>query len=635
MTNDFPTVYFELSIVEGETSTQVGIVEADNLNDVKTVLEKLQSDERINLVTLTLPDDVVWELSREGGIAFASEAIKEGRTYHVYLIGAVDDDRTLIKTTDDLSDVVYEIRAQGYDISVSIEDTEGNILDNLNIEPFILSDNVDFPELPVNQKVDFKEQRPATRAFKEGDKTHDPVAVEREAYENIDAILDAASRIIDKLTNDERRLQDLRNKQRRPVGEDEGSPWIRTLGASHNHASLTGDGQRSIGREDGVWRQQFDYEGRVIRTGTPVQRLSGGGHTKEEISMYIERKRGGGVPFDLMLPRSGFWVRFRPPRLQDFVTLQYRLGQLKINVGNMTKGLAFSNMSQTIKSTVFDFCLEFVTAATCDYRTPTDLKEKVELIDQDLFFWGLACTVYPRGFPYSHACVADPEKCQHVVKEVLNLQNLLWMDMSSLSPKQQKMLAQRNWDKPTTDEELTEYREDHRRGNKRMVWFSHGIGLELKVPSVYDYEVAGHAWIESLKEMTSSAYNEPPSGSSRSSYIETLAMASTARQYAHWVNGVYEQQDDGSEPICLGEDRDLIESILTTTFSGPEDVETFFAEVGKFIDDCMIGIIAVPSFNCPSCDTPVAEKFHERFPHLVALDVMSTFFTLHNRKLKD
>lgn len=634
MESNFPTVHFELITVIDGVSKQDSIVEVSDFDGLNTVYDKILGNEAITLVTLTLPDDVIWELGREEAFSFLVESLKSGRTYHVYLTDDMGEG-TLQRHTTDFSEVVSDIRLYGSDVVVSITDTEGTELDNLDTTPFIQAVTHGIPELPVNKAVDFQEQRPTTREFGEKDKQHDPLAIQRESFENTDAVLNALSSLIDKLSDDEKRLQNLRDKQRRPVSDEEGSPWLRSLGHSQEHASIVGDGQRSLGRDEGIWRQQFAHEGRVVRTGTPVQKMNSGGHSRAEIAMYIERKRGGGVPFDLMLPRSGFWVRFRPPQLQDFVNLQYRLSQIKINVGNVTKGLAFSNMSQTLKSVVFDFCLEFVTASTCDYRTPTDLKEKVELVDQDLFFWGLACTIYPRGFPYSHSCVADPENCRHVVKEVLNLNNLLWLDMSSLSAKQQKMLAVRNWDKPTSDDELREYREDHRHGNKRIVWFSDGIGLELRVPSVYDYEVAGQSWIESLKEMTSSAYNEPPHGNSRSGYIETLAMASTACQYSHWVNGIYEQNDEGSEPICLGEDRDLIESILTTTFSTADDVETFFTEVSKFIDDCMIGVIAVPSYNCPSCDTPVANKFHERFPHLVALDVMSTFFTLHNRKLKD
>jgi len=628
MMQDQNIVYFELFEVDDYERRQISIEEASSVSELDDILQKVNETDEVGLVVVTLPDDTVWEMGREEVIVFMTEA-KENATWRV-----LDKDGKKLFDNNDFSKVVEYIYQGGDVDQVSRFDNDGNATP-VDITVFAKKTDIDFPELPVNKPMDFHEQRPATRPFKEGDEEESPVAIEREAYQNLEAILDAAQGIIERLTRDEKRIQDIRKKQRRPVGKDDGSPWLRTIADSHEHAALTGDGQRSLGREDAEWRQQYQHEGKTVRTGSPIQRMVPGSHSKDEIAMYIERKRGGGVPFDVMLPFSGFWVRFRPPKLADWVELQYELGQLKLSVGSMTKGLAFSNMSQTLKTTVFDWCIKFLTGATCEWNTPTDIKEKVALVDQDLFFWGVACTVYPRGFPYTHACVADPEKCQHEVKETLNLNNLIWYDMSSLSEKQRRMLAQRNWDRPSTNEELETYRSEHRRGIERTVWFDDGIGLKLRVPSVYEYELAGYAWIDSLKEMTNKAYNEPPHGSSRARYIEELALATSAQQYAHWVSAIYEQSEDSSEPIELSSDRELIESVLSTTFSDSENVETFFEHVGKFIDDCMLGIIAVPSFNCPSCDTPVAKKFNSRFPHLVALDMMKVFFTLHSRKLRD
>lgn len=592
----------------------------------------------LSTVVMTFEDDSLLTLNIAAFQVMATHCLNPSRYYELQSESEYDEGWDTRKGSDDFVAIVtayQKARGTVRVIETIMPKEEGNAPTVIDMSVFDTPLDDTPLDLPYNRHVDFEEVRATTRAPDEKDDMVDPVTIMRECFSNLQRLVEHNRHIVDDLADTERELRTLRNRQRREMGPNEGSEWFRAVDEADEHAGVIGFGEDLIGRDAAKWRQQFEADGRTVRTGSPRQRLSGGNHSKEEIAMYIDRRRGHGAPFDVLLPRSGFWLRFKPPRLEDFLTLQYQLSQLKINIGNVTKGLAFSNISQTLRSTVLDFCLQFVSDATCVYRTPTDLKEKIDLGDLDIVMWGLICTVYPRGFPYRHACMADPAKCQHVVKEILNIQNLFWMDESSFTKKQRYFLAKRPWDRPHTDEELAKYREDHVRGRSRIVWFEGGIGLEFKMPNTYEYELSGHAWINGLIEMTNSAYNEPVTGKSRMSYIDTLAMATTGRQYAHMVTAVYEQVDEDSEPVLLGDDRELINAVMSTNFTSSEDFDKLFDAVKELIDDALIGVIAVPSFNCPSCDSPVAKHFHQRYPHLVALDVLSVFFTLHSRKLKN
>ncbi|MFO5452868.1 hypothetical protein ACLBO7_30385, partial [Klebsiella pneumoniae] len=57
-------------------------------------------------------------------------------------------------------------------------------------------------------------------------------------------------------------------------------------------------------------------------------------------------------------------------------------------------------------------------------------------------------------------------------------------------------------------------------------------------------------------------------------------------------------------------------------------LDGFINAVSNFIDSQLIGMIAITSWNCPVCESPAATKFKERFPHLIPLDMLSTFFPL-------
>ena len=57
-------------------------------------------------------------------------------------------------------------------------------------------------------------------------------------------------------------------------------------------------------------------------------------------------------------------------------------------------------------------------------------------------------------------------------------------------------------------------------------------------------------------------------------------------------------------------------------------MEWFDKQIKDYIRDSTVGLVAIPSWNCPKCNSPQATKFHERFDHLINLDMILVFFTL-------
>lgn len=474
----------------------------------------------------------------------------------------------------------------------------------------------------------FEETLKTTAALEQLPALVETLPLFREAYSRVNQILEQFSEQLEKLREREDELYTKLRNQGKPLTDEDGSAWFRTVMAALNHAQINQTGEKSLERDGSLWQQVVDCDGRGLRPGQPRQRLSGTKHSPEEMTTYLASRAKVGTVFDVPLYHSGLWLRLKTPSLAALTGLQYQLNQIKVTLGRESKGLAFSNASQTLTSAAVDFALQYVIDANTHYSTPSDLKEKIDIRDVPILLWGLAVTLYPKGFPYAHPCVANPETCQHITRETLNLNYLLWTDTVSLTQSQKRLMARR-FEKISEDERKG-YLNDHMRGAPRLVWFG-DIGLTLKSPTVQEYEDAGRAWINGIIEMTQGAFNEPPHGSNRDQYISRLGLATTARQYAHWVASIHERDEDGQEEM-VSDNPEVINETLNHVFSSDEYVEDFFTEINAFIDDGLISMVAIPSFNCPQCSAPASSTFHERFDHLVPLDVLSTFFTLVSRK---
>lgn len=482
---------------------------------------------------------------------------------------------------------------------------------------------------PNQAKHHFTEEFPSTTPLAEGASIDDVVAILRESYSTVTEIMTRQETLMKALTaREDKLLRELREKGRARPTAEEGNPWVRTLGEASETAQVNGHGEATLSRDGSEWVQVIDHEGSKIRPGSRKQRMTPGG-SADDVLAYLSKKSGVGTTNDVPLPHSGLWVRLKSPSLADLTSLQFQILQMKVSIGSATKGQAYSNLSQTATSLAVDFALRFVIDANVHFQSPSDLKEHLNVLDFPILLWGLAYTIYPQGFPYAHPCVADIETCQHITRETINVNRLYRVDHNALTKVQKKHLA--TGFVKQGPEAFKTYREEHVYGANRKVWFD-DIGLELRLPNMQQYEEAGKAWIDNIISLTQGAFNEPPNGANRRDFITSLAYSTSARQYSHWVTGVYEHDEEGGEQL-LSEDQEVIDALLENVFSSNEFIERFLKAVHTFMDDSLIAMIAIPSFNCEKCHTPIAKKFKERFDHLVPIDVLSTFFILVDRKL--
>lgn len=406
--------------------------------------------------------------------------------------------------------------------------------------------------------------------------------------------------------------------------------WLETLQDAITHIDMTGTPRRATEREGSHWVQSFEYGGRKIGPSRPKIKLSDK-PSKSDIDAFLNRKSGLGATHEFPMPHTGIWIRLRTPTNTEIANMLQRLQGISVRLGRDTKGQGFSNRIAVYNNALVDLAMQCITHTNMVASTPGDIEHRLSALDEPMLFHGLASTMYPGGFNYSHSCIADPSSCSNVETAKLDMFSLTWFDYTQLNDYQKNLLHLR-FSRQLRAEELDQYAEDTTLGRKPIKWFD-DIGLRMRVPTIAERRDSGNRWIEGLIEESHSAFNEAPGDANRNAFIDRLAAVTSARQYGHWVDAIYHREDEHSQEELLTTDTDSIDRHLSNIMSDKKYSARFEAAVLQFIDDTIMGMVAIPSWDCPVCNTPMAKKFHERFPHLIPIDVVSTFFTLAGQKV--
>lgn len=380
----------------------------------------------------------------------------------------------------------------------------------------------------------------------------------------------------------------------------------------------------ALERPDSLWRQSVKNGGEELRAGRPrfgdnpdpSNLISG-----ERAVLKLTASMGLGSIVQIPLWHTGIWITLKAPSEAELLELDRRLAMDKVVLGRMTSGLVFSNSSVYLSSYLINLALSKVYDATVKDLNLQALKETIKLTDLPTLIWGMACSIWPNGYPYEQACTVDPSKCQYVMSELLNLTKLSWTDNRALTEFQHKHMANRN--AKVTPDALKRYQEEHKFQDNRVFDLNDGaVSVELRVPTLAEYEQSGIEWVDTIVNQTDQAFGTTMTEQERNEYIVNQGKATAMRQYGHWVERLV-MADDGGIVV----DRSTIEQTINALSADGVIQQKFFDAVSKYIDRTTISLIAIPRYECPNChkDPAADAKAH---PHLVPLDVATVFFTL-------
>lgn len=343
----------------------------------------------------------------------------------------------------------------------------------------------------------------------------------------------------------------------------------------------------------------------------------------ERAVMRLMNHLGRGAIFRTPLWSTGIWLTFKAPSEGSLLELFRQLVSEKIEFGRSTYGLAFANTSSYMTDRLISFALEHVYQSTL--ITTKDLKDIISCQDIPTIIWGLACSVWPQGFQYRRSCIADVEKCQHIIEEKLNLSKILWTNTKGLTKWQIAHMANMRTNS-MTEESVAKYKQEMLCSQNRVVEVNKeadkSIKITLKVPTISEYVDSGYRWINNIVEVVTNALGTNASNNERNNYIIDQGRATAVRQYTHWI----EKLEFDTNTI---EDMETIEQSMDVLSAEDDFRIDFMKAIDTYINDSAISVVGIPSFTCPKCQKEnIDPNASAKHANILPIDVYQTFFIL-------
>lgn len=444
----------------------------------------------------------------------------------------------------------------------------------------VVQEYEDAPELPREQMVQSAETVPLLATTREN-----------------------AARIIEENTTEAER-----------VDTEAARRWRGVMTSAWETVTLAKQFEELVAREGTEFKQYLQGEKGKLGFSTPQFAEKEGVKVSGEKALFRVRSmlgRGGLITIPLW--HSGFWVTIKTPSDSALLELKRRLVEEKIALGRSTQALAFSNTQSYTTGWILDLVIEHLYETTL--KDSSDLRKMILSTDLPVLFWGLACAIWPKGFQYARAAL-DPKGLaeKKLITGLINVSKLMWVDNKALTAWQKSHMSNRVPGTVSADQ-IERYRNEFVMSKGRQIELNENLKINLQVPSSQAYVQSGHNWISNLVMIVDSTFtSDRDDPESRNRSIAEHAKATMIRQYGHWVQSILV---DNSEI----DDEETITSILDSLSEDDDIRKSFLAAVNKFIDDVTIAVIAIPEASEKESGLP-------RFPRLIPLDVVGTFFIL-------
>ena len=373
-------------------------------------------------------------------------------------------------------------------------------------------------------------------------------------------------------------------------------------------------------RPDALWQQKVDGPEGPLRAGKVRLRQS------DDPVLRIRNALGIGGLVQIPLWHSGIWLTLETPSDQALLELERRISSEKVELGRTSNGMVFSNVEVYTIGHIVDFVMDHVYTTTTQQKDSDTLKRLIRKTDIPLMVWGMLLAIYPKGYPLTQPCLANPETCDHVIEQMINISRLCFVDTTRLTERQKKHMSNRI--ASYTEEKIKEYQDEFVFPANAVVKLNDVITVKLGVPSIAEAQDSGYSWVDGITGATQKAFGLRMKENERGDYIREQALLTSLRQYSHWIKSVT-NSEDGEEVLI---DREKIDTTIDYISSNDEMTTALYKAILSYIDGTSIAMIALPRHKCPKCQgEPAAE--YMKHPHLIPIDVVYVFFILRVQKL--
>jgi len=406
--------------------------------------------------------------------------------------------------------------------------------------------------------------------------------------------------------------------------------WAEEIDAGSNILNFSNFMNKGIEREGTVWAPRAPYGVSSLGIMRPAARKDAPGTvvSGEVAALQVRQSLGLGVPSTLPLWHSGFWISIKAPSSAARVDLQQRLDAEKVSLGRKGQGFTFANDSVYLKSYLMEFALAHVTSANVHYQNSQELRDLILSNDINTVIWGVLTALYPHGYPFHQPCMNDPTRCNHVVKDMLDLYKIHYVDYQRLTDAQLQHMSQRL--ERMDQAKLDAYRAQHyyvKEGTVKLQGEHGTFSAQLKIPTVSEYMLSGMTWIEGITADVQRAFGSDITGEQRNRYIEDRGTATSMATYAHWVKEI------GLESGAIINDPATIQQTLGDISHDGVLRSAFLQAVQDYAEKCSITVEALPKFDCPACGRKPTED-ELKHPYLAPINIESLFFTMQGQHIR-
>lgn len=410
----------------------------------------------------------------------------------------------------------------------------------------------------------------------------------------------------------------------------EAREWVRTLNEGLEYVPMQEMFKDAVENKDAEFTQKPEYNGKPLVPASPkFEKMENNVLKGEKAVIRVLQTLGLGNLFQVPLWHSGIWITIKPPTEAEIIELNRQLINDKIQFGRYTYGLAFANTTAYTTERLVDFVLDHVynTTIKTDTLTADDLKKLINSQDIPIMLWGIIATIYSNGYKYQRACISNPEECNHVLEETINVTKLLWTNLKNTTDYQKDHMSYRQA-RSRSLEQIQRYKDDLSHIHKSRVKIDNNkeIYITIKSPTIYEYINSGHAWISSIVDTVEKTINSDTSTDEKETLITRYAQASRLRQYSHWIESIEIETN-------ISSDQETTDELLNVMSSDDQLFASIMNKIKDYINNSVMAIVGIPSYNCPNCSKEQIIDVYPQFTKIIPLDVQQVFFALFTQRL--
>lgn len=471
------------------------------------------------------------------------------------------------------------------------------------------------PDPGVPDNVDFDEKRPLTKILTKEEK--DKLATRAEEMLYLPA--ESPERMVEYFNN-------IPTISEETIGQ-QNIEWVSAHQVALEFIPRFGAFKRTLKRNGARFRQSVTSKNGELSMAIPRDDTSMMGVLRgDQAVRQMHHVMGLAGQVSIPLWHSGFWITIRQPSEGAIMEMKHRIALEKISMGRATSGLVYGNSTVFMAEHVINMVMDHLHTHSINLPANESLRQYIVSTDLQILAWGLAASIWSKGFHYERAVLDEVGSASRVVTEKLNLMRMLVVDNSALNDWQKSHMSNRQ-PKSMTVDAIKKYQNEFALAQGNSLVLNDKVHLRLKTPSLDAYLQQGTRWVNSTVDLINRTLGTDLDDQTRNTFVSEHAKTSTARQFSHWVHQIVYPNSEGQEQAKVV-DTESIEATLVASSQDQDMVKTYMRGVRDFIDDVTFACIAIPFLDEKD------QNVYRRHPNLIPLDALHTFFTLIDQRAR-